>query len=143
MLPPLWVCAVAALPAVGVGVALYRWVLSDELKRMERSGEPKLGHARTSATAAALVFTGAIVIAGWFVWLLSEVEARSIVFIVLWIILAAYFLIAAGTFRTQIGRFMPWQHSLGRALRETALHLVEALLWGPLAVVMLLSRPRE
>jgi hypothetical protein len=37
---------------------------------------------------------------------------------------------------------MPWQQTFGTALRETTLHLLEALLWGPLAVMMLLSKRR-
>ena len=45
---------------------------------------------------------------------------------------ALYFIVAAGAFKTQMGRFMPWRQTFGGALRETVLHLVEALLWGPL-----------
>jgi hypothetical protein len=137
--PPLWVCGVAALPLLGLGVGLYRWVLRDELSRMP-PGETKLGNARMGAAAASVVFTGAIGGAGWLVWLLSELPTRAVAFVLLWSLLAVYFLIAASAFKTQMGRFEPWRHGFGRALRETALHLVEALLWGPLVVMMLLAR---
>ena len=118
MLPPLWVCAVAALPMLG------------------------LGGARVRSAVAALVFTSAIAGTGWLVWLLSELSPRAVVFIVLWTLFVLYFIVAAGAFKTQMGRFMPWRQSFGAALRETALHLVEALLWGPLTVRVLLSRRR-
>jgi hypothetical protein len=137
--PPLWVCAVAAVPVLGLGLTLYRWVLHDEAARV---GEENLQGARARAGIASLVFTSGIAIAGWLVWLLAEVPPRAVVFVVLWAFVALYFVIAAGAFKTQMGRFMPWRQGFGTAMRETTLHLIEALLWGPITVKMLLSKRR-
>ena len=46
---------------------------------------------------------------------------------------ALYFVVAAGTFKTQMGRF-------GTSPTATARHLLQALLWGPIMVLMLLPR---
>jgi hypothetical protein len=142
MLPPLWETAIAALPVLGLGVGLYRWVVHDEVKRLQSAGESDLRGARVRSALASLVFTGAIALAGWLTWLLSELELRGIIFVVMWTIVSMYFVIAAGAFKTQMGRFMPSKPGFGTALREMTLNLIEALLWGPLTVMMLLRSRR-
>jgi hypothetical protein len=142
MLPPLWECAVAAVPMLGLGFALYRWVFRDEARRLKAAGDEDLRGARVRSALASLVFTGAIGVAGWFVWWLSELENRGVVFVVLWTLISLYFVIAAGAFKTQMGRFMSGRQSFTETLRETVLNLLEALLWGPLAVRVLLRSRR-
>jgi hypothetical protein len=126
LVPPWWVLLAAAVPVVGTGVLLYRWVAPDELKQ---------AGARVRSIVAAAVFSLAIVAMGWLCWLLTALPRREIVFAVLWAVVSLYFVVAAGTFKTQMGRF-------GVTPKDTARHLLTALLWGPVMVLMLLP-PRQ
>ena len=54
---------------------------------------------------------------------------------VVWVGVSGYFIVAAGTFKTQLKRF---ETGAGPTVR----HLLQALLWGPIMVLMLLPRPR-
>ena len=127
LLPPWWVLLVAGLTVVGTGVLLYRWVARDELDRVG---------GRVRSVFAALVFSLAIAATGWVCWLLTTLPPREVVFAVVWVAVSAYFVVAAGTFKTQMTRF---DTSAG----ATARHLLQALLWGPIMVLMLLPPRRK
>ncbi|MBL8957958.1 MAG: hypothetical protein JNK82_44695 [Myxococcaceae bacterium] len=127
LIPPWWVTLAAGLTVVGTGVLLYRWVARDELSRVG---------ARVRSVFAALVFSFAIAVTGWGCWLLAALPRREAVFAVVWVFVSGYFVVAAGTFKTQMKKF---DTSAG----ATARHLVQALLWGPIMVLMLLPPSRE
>jgi len=127
LIPPWWVSLVAGLTLAGTGVLLYRWVVRDEVDRVG---------ARVRSVAAAIVFSFAIAVTGWGSWLLAALPPREVVFAVIWVFVAGYFVVAAGTFKTQMKRY---DTSAG----ATARHLLQALLWGPIMVLMLLPPRRE
>ena len=122
LIPPWWVLLAAAATVIGTGVLLYRWVARDELQRVG---------ARVRSVFAAIVFSLAIAATGWACWLLAALPPREVVFAVVWVAASAYFVVAAATFKTQMKRF---DTSPG----ATARHLLQALLWGPIMVLMLL-----
>lgn len=143
MLPPWWVYASAAVPLLGLAVGLYRWVMGDEKARLLREGQPSLRGARARSVFASFVFTGAVAVGGLVVWLLAAAAPRAVVFVVLWALVALYFVIAAGAFKTQLSRFMPAQQSFRVVAKETMLNVLEAFLWGPITVLMLLRRQKR
>jgi hypothetical protein len=126
LIPPWWVLLAAGATVIGTGVLLYRWVARDELDRVG---------ARVRSVFAAIVFSLAIAATGWGCWLLAALPPREVVFAVVWLFASAYFVVAAATFKTQMKRF---ETSAG----ATARHLLQALLWGPVMVLMLLP-PRK
>jgi hypothetical protein len=123
----------AAVPVIASGVLLYRWVARDELERVSKTGEQDLRGARARSGVASFVFSLAIGAVGWLCWLLVTLPPREVVFAVIWVVVSFYFVVAAGTFKTQMGRF-------GTSPMATARHLLQALLWGPIMVMMLLPR---
>ena len=72
---------------------------------------------------------------GWGVWVVTALPPREAAFAVIWVGVSGYFIVAAGTFKTQLGRF---ETGAG----ATARHLLQALLWGPIMILMLLPRKR-
>lgn len=126
LVPPWWVLLAAGLLVVVTGVLLYRWVALDELARVG---------GRVRSVMAAIVFSIAIALTGWGVWALTALPPREVVFAVVWVGVSGYFIVAAGTFKTQLGRF---ETGAGPTVR----HLLQALLWGPIMVLMLLPRRR-
>lgn len=126
LLPPWWVLLAAAVPVLVTGVLLYRWVARDELADVG---------GRVRSIIAAMVFSIAISLTGWGVWMLTTLPPREVVFTVVWVVVSLYFVVAAGTFKTQLGRF-------GTTAGATTRHLITALLWGPVMVLMLLPRKK-
>lgn len=124
--PPWWVLLAAGLLVAVTGVLVYRWVARDELARTG---------GRVRSILAAVVFSIAISVTGWAVWLLTALPPREVVFAVVWVGVSGYFIVAAGTFKTQLTKF---ETGAG----ATARHLLQALLWGPIMVLMLLP-PRK
>ena len=143
MLPPWWVYASAAVPLLGLAVGLYRWVMGDEKARLIREGKNTLRGARARSIFASFVFTAAVAVGGLVVWLLASEAPRVVVFVVLWVLVALYFVIAAGAFKTQLSRFMPAQQGFRVVAKETILNVIEAFLWGPITVLMLLKRQKR
>ena len=127
LVPPWWVLLAAVPPVIATGVLLYRWVALDEAR---------VTGARVRSIVAAVVFSVAIALTGWGCWALTALPPREVVFAVLWVCVSFYFVVAAGTFKTQLGRF-------GTSPGATARHLLTALLWGPVMVLMLLPRRKR
>ena len=124
--PPWWVLLAAGLLVLVTGVLLYRWVARDEMARLG---------GRVRSIVAAVVFSIAIALTGWGVWVVTALPPREVAFAVIWIGVSGYFIVAAGTFKTQLGRY---ETGAG----PTARHLLQALLWGPIMILMLLPRKR-
>ena len=126
LIPPWWVLLASGLLVLVTGVLLYRWVARDELARVG---------GRVRSIIAAVVFSLAIAVTGWGVWAITALPPREVAFAVIWVGVSGYFIVAAGTFKTQLGRFETGAWA-------TVRHLLQALLWGPIMILMLLPRRR-
>ena len=122
LLPPLWLSAIAVALLLGAGTGLYRWLARDGL--------------RARSAAAAVAFTVALAAFGWGSWALSELPPREVVFALLWSLSGLYFYVAARAFKLSLRRFKP------TTTGDTSLHLLEAVLWGPIMVAALVTRRR-